>query len=141
MLRAAPVVDPVKDARRMVPEPVMLVFDVVKANVAPPAILGEVKLTDTTRPLAATVPDAAPDAVVGTVTNPVPAPIRVKLPVIEAGPGVVNGFAKANVTVPAVVDAVIWFIVPTTARISPEELASCTQLAERTPALLVKPKS
>ena len=69
-----------------VPVPVIDVFEVVKACVAAAAILTPVKVTETTLPLATTVPEAAPDATVGVSKRPDPTADAVRFPVVAVTP-------------------------------------------------------
>jgi hypothetical protein len=82
MFKAAPVVEPTIEISKTVPDPVIEVFEVVKACVAAAAMLTPVKVTETTRPFAATVPDAAPLATVGVSKRPVPAVEATRFPFV-----------------------------------------------------------
>ena len=69
-----------------VPEPVTALFVTVKVEVAPPAMLGDVKLTLPSLPLQITAPLAAPDPVATGRTNPAPAAETVTFPVVTVTP-------------------------------------------------------
>jgi hypothetical protein len=83
---ADPAVAPDHVRASTVPLPVIEVLDVVKACVAPDAILTLVKVIETTRPLPATVPADDPETTVGVRTRPDAAALAVMLPVVAISP-------------------------------------------------------
>ena len=118
MLRAAPVVAPDMLNSSLVLEPAIEVLPMVRVKSAAAAIDTLLKVTEPTRPLQFTVPDAAPVPVATLNETPLPAAEDTKLPLVAVISPKVAVMVVVAVTEPGAVRAlarakVIWFVPPT----------------------------
>lgn len=134
MLRAAPEVAPDIEKSSLVDPPAIEVFPIVKVRSAPAAIETVVKVTDPTRPLQFTVPEAAPDPVTTGKLSPFPAVEETRFPLVAVM------FPRVAVTVvPADTDPRVAEMFPADAVMFPRVATMFPEDAVTPPVVAVTP--